>query len=160
MTSIISQQDLNSEVLLKLLPMSPGLASKKLEPGWQDVPSTSELELAQQGDLFRFWFSHSTVYIWKQQQVYRKRNEIQEGKGHFLLLSYALDQPAAWFQAHCHVHTDRPFQLSWNLAACSSSAGVWLSTSVKAQPRLIISRRSRKIFPKDTVVFWHLPWAG
>lgn len=60
-----------------------------------------------------------------------------------------------------HEHLDRPPQLSWNLAARSSQAGVWLSVSVQTQPGLTVSRRSKYHIPEEHwAVFWHLLWAG
>lgn len=137
-TSIISCEDWSSEVLLNL-PMSPGPASKKLEPGLQDVLSTPESELAQQGYLFRFWFSHSTVYIWPHNRWMEKETRIQKSKGHFLLLSYALARLAARLQARWHVQLgDHPScPDTWQLCY---GAGVWLSASGKAQPRLVVRR--------------------
>lgn len=159
--SIISHQDLNSEVLLSLLPMAPGLVSKNWGPGLQDVPSTSELDDAQQGYLFRFWFSHATVYIWQQWQVYGKGNEIQKAKGHFLLLSYTRARQAAWLQDPWHQRLGRTSQLSWNLAERGSQAGVWLRVSVQAEPGLAVHGRSKDNIPKESwAVSWHVLQAG
>lgn len=76
-----------------------------MSPGFQNSRLTGcvihiWIGLVQQGYLFRFWFSHSIVNIWQQQQVHGKGKGIQKGRGHFLLLSYALVWLAMWSLAH------------------------------------------------------------
>lgn len=148
MTLIISHQDLNSDVLLNLLPMSPGLTSKtrvRLTGCAIDI----WIGACPTGIFCRFWFSHSTVYIWQPQQVYGKGNEIQKGKGHFLLLSYALALLAVWLQAHWHVHLDDHPSCpeTWPQVALGQVFGSVLLLRPNLDPSL--ARDPRTIFPRN-----------
>lgn len=136
-------------MLLNFLPMAPGLVPQKPGSSLQDVLSTSELELAQQGYLFRCWFSHSIVYIWQQQQVHGRGKRSKRAKAtSFSVLHSA--RWAAWFKCPgmtaCVDHPSCP-ELWLHVALGQVFGSVFLFGPRLDSP---LARDPRTIFPLNT----------
>lgn len=100
-------------------------------------------------------FSFHRLYLTTATGVW-ERNEIQKGKGHSLLLSYASGLTSAW-----HEHwTDHPScPETWLHAALKQVFGCMFLFRLSQESPL--AEDPRTIFPKNTGrVFWHLLRAG
>lgn len=142
MMSMISHQDLNSEVLLNLLPMSPGLASKRTRAGPTGCAIDIWIRACPTGISFQVLvFSFHSLYLTAVTGVWKRKRESERAKAtsSFCLTlrltrqrDYKTPGMCSWAEQPSCPDTWLPG--SW--------AGVWLSVCGEAQPRLVVSRRS------------------
>lgn len=142
MTSMISHQDLNPEVLLHFLPMSPGLASKNTRAGPTGCAMDIWIRACPTGISFQVLvFSFHGLYLTAATGVWKRKRKSKRAKAtSSFCLTLWLDWQRDYKPTGMCSWADRPScPDTWLL---SSRAGVWLNVYGKAQRRLVVSRRS------------------